>query len=149
MFQLLCDLTFKGTILLLAATTISLALRKSSAAARHRLWGLTMVSLLGLPLLPLLMPTIWSLTVPANVAAYVPSTVAPATSVTSVPEDRVSLVPWVSPASSSDDILIESSDASDVGTAVSSKPNAHPRRSWGIHRAELVNVVPSIRSSSA
>ena len=144
MLQLLFDLTFKGTILLLAATTISFALRKSSAAARHRLWGLTMVSLLGLPLLPLLMPTIWSLTVPANVAAYAPSAVAPAASVTSVPEDRISLVPSVSPASSGDDILIESSDAREVGPAVSSEPNADPRRSWRIDRAELVDVLPLV-----
>ena len=75
MFQLICDLTIKATILLLAATTINLTLRKSSAAARHRLWGLTMIGLLGMPLLPLLTPAIWSLTVPPDVAAFIPSVV--------------------------------------------------------------------------
>ena len=140
MFQWLCDLTFKGTILLLSATIISFALRKSSAAARHRLWGLTMMSLLGLPLLQLLMP-IWSMTVPANVAARVPLIVAP---VTSVPENQVSLAPSVAPATSSNDILIESPLASDVGSAVASQPKADLRQSSRIHRAELLDVLPLV-----
>jgi beta-lactamase regulating signal transducer with metallopeptidase domain len=138
MFQLLCDLAFKGTILLLAATIVSLALRKSSAAARHRLWGLTMMSLLGLPLLFLLMPTIWSLTIPADVTDYVPSALAPSAFVSTSPEDALPIVPAASSASPVDDVLIESSHVRVVRPAVSVGANTGPSRSWRIRRADLV-----------
>ena len=59
---LLMDVTLKATLLLVAAMVVSLAMRKSSAAARHRLWTLTMLSLLVLPLLPSMIPAVWSVT---------------------------------------------------------------------------------------
>ena len=77
MFQFICDLTIKATLMLLVATLVSLMLRKSSAAARHRLWSLTMIGLLGMPLLALVTPAIWTLTVSPDVAAFVPSVRAP------------------------------------------------------------------------
>jgi beta-lactamase regulating signal transducer with metallopeptidase domain len=139
MFQFLCDLAFKGTVLLLAATIVSLALRKSSAAARHRLWGLTMLSLLGLPVLFLLMPTIWSLTIPADVTDYVPSAVTPAAFVSTSPQSALPIVPAASSASPVDDTLIESSDVNVITPTVSVGPNTGPSRSWQIRRADLVD----------
>lgn len=73
MFPFLCDLTLKATLMLLVATMINLTLRRSSAAARHRLWSLTMIGLLAIPLLVLVTPAIWTLTVSPNIAAFVPS----------------------------------------------------------------------------
>ncbi len=66
---LLLDATIKATLLLTVATIVSFALRKSSAAARHRLWALTMLSLIVLPLLPSVIPVAWSVTVPQQVAS--------------------------------------------------------------------------------
>jgi beta-lactamase regulating signal transducer with metallopeptidase domain len=65
---LLMDVTLKATLLLVAAMLVSLAMRKTSAAARHRLWALIMLSLLVMPLLPSMIPTVWSVTVPRQVA---------------------------------------------------------------------------------
>ncbi len=73
---LLMDVTLKATMLLVAAMLVSLAMRKKSAAARHRLWALTMLSLLVLPLLPSMIPTLWSVTVPRQVATLMSSETA-------------------------------------------------------------------------
>ncbi len=52
----LLDGAVKGTILLLVAGVIALALRRRSAAARHLVWSLAVVGLLALPLLSALLP---------------------------------------------------------------------------------------------
>jgi len=70
---LLLDATIKATLLLIVATIASFALRKSSAAARHRLWALTMLSLIVVPLLPSVIPVAWSVTVPQQVASFMAS----------------------------------------------------------------------------
>jgi len=69
---LLLDASIKGTLLLSLATVVSFTLWKSSAAARHRMWALTMLSLLALPLLPPVAPAVWSVTVPTPMAMFVP-----------------------------------------------------------------------------
>ncbi|MCY2965246.1 MAG: carboxypeptidase regulatory-like domain-containing protein [Planctomycetota bacterium] len=58
----LIDLALKATVLLTLAWGASFALRRSSAAVRHRLWGLTLCGLLALPLLTWLLPT-WRISV--------------------------------------------------------------------------------------
>ena len=68
-WDLLLDGTIKATLLLIVATIVGYALRKSSAAARHRLWALTMLSLIVLPLLPSVIPVAWSVTVPRQVTS--------------------------------------------------------------------------------
>jgi len=70
---LLLDASIKGTMLLSLATVVSFTLRKSSAATRHRMWALTMLSLLALPLLPPVTLSVWSVTVPTPIAMFVPT----------------------------------------------------------------------------
>ena len=55
---LIISLLAKATVLLLVAGVASLALRRSSAAARHLVWTLALASLLVLPALPWLLPAI-------------------------------------------------------------------------------------------
>ncbi len=45
------DAVAKATILLCLTTAIAVALRRSAAAVRHRLWGLALSGLIVLPLL--------------------------------------------------------------------------------------------------
>ena len=70
---LLLDASIKGTLVLSLAAVVSFTLRKSSAATRHRMWALTMLSLLALPILPPVAPAVWSVTVPTPIAMFVPS----------------------------------------------------------------------------
>lgn len=70
-WALLLDATIKATLLLIVATIAGFALRKSSAAARHRLWALTMLSLILLPLLPSVIPVAWPVVVPQQVTSLV------------------------------------------------------------------------------
>ena len=70
-WKLLLDATIKATLLLIVATFVGFALRKSSAAARHRLWALTMLSLIVMPLLPSVIPVAWSVTIPQQVASLI------------------------------------------------------------------------------
>ncbi len=58
----LIDLALKATVVLTLAWGASFALRRSSAAVRHRLWGLALCGLLALPLLTWLLPT-WRISV--------------------------------------------------------------------------------------
>jgi len=70
-WKLLLDATIKATLLLIVATFVGFALRKSSAATRHRLWALTMLSLIVMPLLPSVIPVAWSVTIPQQVASLI------------------------------------------------------------------------------
>src|SRR5579863_7838392 len=56
----LIDAAAKGTVLLAAACLATLVLRRSSAAVRHRVWGLAMGGLVLLPALSWLLPA-WRL----------------------------------------------------------------------------------------
>lgn len=56
----LVDAAAKGTLLLAAACLATIGLRRSSAAMRHRVWGLTMGGLVLLPVLSWLLPA-WRL----------------------------------------------------------------------------------------
>ena len=55
--EVLLSLSVKGLLILLIAAGLSFALRKASAAARHLVWSLTLVSLLALPVLTLGLPS--------------------------------------------------------------------------------------------
>jgi beta-lactamase regulating signal transducer with metallopeptidase domain len=144
MFQLICDLTIKATILLLAATTINLMLRKSSAAARHRLWGLTMIGLLGMPLLPLVTPAIWSLTVPLDIAAFVPSVAPAQRSVVFASNDSGFVATSFSAADPPSTVLDESADSAFVEPIETSAVNVDPQQDSSIHRSSIARFLPLI-----
>jgi|GEM_PF-3606918 len=55
---LLLDASVKGLIILTAAGLVCLALRRASAASRHLVWSLAMVSLIALPILSALLPAL-------------------------------------------------------------------------------------------
>ncbi|MEM7049518.1 MAG: HEAT repeat domain-containing protein [Acidobacteriota bacterium] len=80
------DYGLKATLLLLLAWVLSLALRRASAAARHRLWTTALVAVLTLPLLSLVLPS-WELPVliptaaPAGPADAAPTPIATPTGV--------------------------------------------------------------------
>ena len=63
----LVDVAIKGTVLLVLSCGLTRGLRHSSAAVRHRLWGLTMIGLLLLPALSWRLPH-WRLPVLPAVA---------------------------------------------------------------------------------
>lgn len=143
MLQFICDLTVKSTVLLLIATAISMTLRKSSAAARHRLWGLTMISLLGMPLLPFLTPTIWSLTVPPDVAV-IPSAVPAQSSMVYFPNDSTFAAPsfWV--ANAGGFLLDESTDSVNVKPVESAAVNLDREQSSSINWISIASCVPFV-----
>lgn len=55
-FLFVVDVVTKATLLLCLAVAFDMVLRRASAAARHRLWGLTLSGLLVLPVLSWLLP---------------------------------------------------------------------------------------------
>lgn len=55
----LIDIAAKGTVLLMLAVVVTSVLRRSSAAMRHRVWALAMLSLILLPVASLALPA-WS-----------------------------------------------------------------------------------------
>lgn len=71
----LVEVTMKGSVVLLAAAVLNLALRRSSAAARHLVWGVALLSLPLLPLLALMLPS-WSIPVSRTVRPAVRSVVS-------------------------------------------------------------------------
>ncbi|HVF90220.1 MAG TPA: M56 family metallopeptidase [Blastocatellia bacterium] len=54
--RLLVDVSIKGALILLLASGLTFACRRSSAAARHLVWSLALISLLALPGLSVLLP---------------------------------------------------------------------------------------------
>ena len=58
----LIDTAAKGSVILLLALVVTFVLRRSSAAMRHRMWTLTMLSLILLPLASLILPA-WSVAI--------------------------------------------------------------------------------------
>jgi beta-lactamase regulating signal transducer with metallopeptidase domain len=54
--QLLCDMTVKGVLIMLVAALLVAARKRASAASRHLLWSVAVISLLVLPLSALLLP---------------------------------------------------------------------------------------------
>lgn len=63
--RVLLDATAKGTVLMLVAWIAVRLLHRSSAAVRHRVWSLAMISLLLLPALSSLLPA-WQLPIPSD-----------------------------------------------------------------------------------
>lgn len=59
-FQFLLDLAIKSVIVMLAAWALTSVLRRASAASRHWVWSVAVVSLLALPVLSLMLPS-WQL----------------------------------------------------------------------------------------
>lgn len=55
--RLLMDVSLEATVLLTVAWIAAHLLSRASAAFRHRLWSLTMISLMALPVLPLILPS--------------------------------------------------------------------------------------------
>jgi beta-lactamase regulating signal transducer with metallopeptidase domain len=68
MLALLLDTLLKGTVLLLAAGALTLALRRAAAAARHLVWAVTFAGLLALPVGSALLPA-WRVPAWPRVAA--------------------------------------------------------------------------------
>jgi beta-lactamase regulating signal transducer with metallopeptidase domain len=68
MLALLLDALLKGTLLLLAAGALTLALRRAAAAARHLVWAVTFAALLVLPVASALLPA-WRVPAWPRVAA--------------------------------------------------------------------------------
>jgi beta-lactamase regulating signal transducer with metallopeptidase domain/biopolymer transport protein ExbD len=54
---ILLDASVKGVIVLALAGALSVALRRASAASRHLVWSLALVSLIGLPVLSAVLPS--------------------------------------------------------------------------------------------
>lgn len=59
---ILLDATIKGAVILLAASVLCFFLRRTSAAARHLVWSLALISVLALPVFSMLLPG-WNLPV--------------------------------------------------------------------------------------
>ncbi|MBL8819982.1 MAG: M56 family metallopeptidase [Planctomyces sp.] len=149
MFQSMCDLAIKGTLMLLVAATIDLALRRSSAAARHRLWSLTMIGLLAMPLMVLVTPVIWTLTVSPEVAAFVPSAHPPQRSVnfeSHRPEPLAPISPSPSsPVSNSGGILPGmTEDSLSVEPLYAAAVEVEPQQDRLIDRNVIARIVPVI-----
>ncbi|HEV3162549.1 MAG TPA: S41 family peptidase [Isosphaeraceae bacterium] len=70
--SLLAEWAIKGFLIFAAATALTVALRRKTAAVRHLVWTLAMLAALGLPLLSGLLPS-WRLSVPV---AFAPEAVA-------------------------------------------------------------------------
>jgi beta-lactamase regulating signal transducer with metallopeptidase domain len=79
MSSLLLDIAIKGTLALLATVAAAAALRGASAATRHAVWTMGMVSALALPVLARLLPG-WSVPVLPAAPVVAASTVASAAS---------------------------------------------------------------------
>src|SRR3982074_1284370 len=63
--ELLIASALKGTVVLIAAGLLSLALQRAAAAARHLVWTVAFAALLLLPVLALAFPR-WRVTVPQS-----------------------------------------------------------------------------------
>ena len=144
MFQLLSDLAIKTTFVLFVATAISMTLRKSSAAARHRLWGLTMIGLLGMPLLPLVTPAIWSLKIPPDVAAFIPSVVPPERSTVFAPHDSGFVAHSFSVVDSPSIVREEPIDSAYVAPIEPGVVTVGPQQASSIDWTFIVSIVPLI-----
>jgi len=72
---MLLDLFAKSTIVLLLAWLAAALARSASAAVRHRIWGLSLISVLVLPLLCTLLPG-WRLPIFPATKAHSPATAA-------------------------------------------------------------------------
>jgi beta-lactamase regulating signal transducer with metallopeptidase domain len=87
---LLFDVAAKGTVLLVLATVASVLLRRKSAAMRHSLWTLTMLSLILLPVASWLLPK-WNIPILPAVEPLAVATIADSalesTPVESLPRD--------------------------------------------------------------
>jgi len=59
---ILLDASMKGAVILLAASVLCFFLRRTSAAARHLVWSLALISVLALPVFSMLLPG-WNLPV--------------------------------------------------------------------------------------
>ncbi|HET9532715.1 MAG TPA: HEAT repeat domain-containing protein [Blastocatellia bacterium] len=84
-FGLLFDLAIKGAVILAVAALTSVALRRASAAVRHLVWNLALVSLLALPALSLVLPA-WNVAVLPRLLA---SPEAEANGATAIVSDEV------------------------------------------------------------
>ena len=58
LLAILCDVLVKGAVLLFAASLITMAMRKASAAARHLVWVIALCGVLVLPLFSAVMPSL-------------------------------------------------------------------------------------------
>ena len=68
-FTLLSEVLIKGTLLLLFAAAVALALRRASAASRHLVWTLALSALLALPLFVLALPA-WEVPILAPSSSF-------------------------------------------------------------------------------
>ena len=106
----LVDSGVKGVVLLALAGLAALAMRRSSAAARHLVWSLALMGLLLLPVTSLVMPK-WQLPLLPKAAARVePTTQAPAVEPDRDVVARIKAAPSITaaaPAPSSSTIAVE------------------------------------------
>ncbi|MHB1713117.1 MAG: hypothetical protein ACYCV7_17305 [Acidimicrobiales bacterium] len=58
LLAILCDVLVKGAVLLFAASLITMAMRKASAAARHLVWAIALCGVLMLPLFSVVVPSL-------------------------------------------------------------------------------------------
>jgi len=74
--KVLLDVSVKGTIILAVAGLLGIALRRTSAAARHLTWSLALGSLLALPILALVLPA-WQVSMLPRLSPTPPAKTAP------------------------------------------------------------------------
>ncbi len=109
----------KGTLLLVAALLVAGALRQSSAALRHLVWGTGLAMLLALPLASLLP---WRLPVGA-LTSVLPSAQPPIVRTHAIPQDAVAPPPIpAAPAAQSSQTIAGAPATSSPGIALSISP---------------------------
>lgn len=143
-FQFLLDLAVKSLVVLVVARLLTTALRRTSAAVRHWVWSVAIISLLALPIFSLALPS-WQLGIlpsPVQVTAAVsPMNAASESSALSGVNESAKQAATNSPASRPRLVRFEiDSDASALNTPTNITPTEHSaEQTAGVAVAPTVN----------